>query len=290
MELFQIDYFRALARIGNMTLAASELHITQPALSRAISALESDLGTQLFERERGKLRLNRAGELFLENADKIISEIDNARERIASLSKPAEEVLRLGTTQYGLVTRALAAFCAQRPALRIELERVPLGEIKNYCETSGADFVFSPESSQSPVVEISRLYTDGFILFGGGTGEVSVEQLQGMRIIQLENYHRLDTVYASPNFSENICFACTDVVLALDLVRQGFGALPLTSDYAGYLRSACPELTRGIDTAVITRNGQPVTYEVLCSRHRYRERGETAGKFFRFLSEFYSGS
>ncbi len=101
MELFQIDYFRTLARTGNMTAAASELHITQPALSRAISALETDLGTQLFERARGKLRLNHAGELFLENADKIFAETGNARERLEALERPVGRGQSVGGLWFG---------------------------------------------------------------------------------------------------------------------------------------------------------------------------------------------
>ncbi len=289
MELFQIDYFRTLARTGNMTAAASELHITQPALSRAISALETDLGTQLFERARGKLRLNHAGELFLENADKIFAEIGNARERLEALERPVGESLRFGTTQHGLITRALYAFCAERPALHVEEERVPVQEIKNYCETSAADFVVSSESAHSPVVEAWKLYTDGFVLLGGKDGsEVTVEEIQNMRIIQRENYHQLDAVYASPNFSGNVCFDCGDVILALSLVRRGFGALVLSQDYCRFLSENCPEMMSGIGSAVITKNGVPVTYDVLCSRQRYRESTETAECFTEFLAEFYS--
>lgn len=289
MELFQIDYFRTLARTGNMTAAASELHITQPALSRAISALETDLDTQLFERERGKLHLNRAGELFLENADKIFAEIGNARERLGALKKPEAETLRFGTTQHGLITRALYAFCAGRPEIHVEEERLPAREIKNYCETSSADFVFSSESAHSPVIEVWKLYTDGFVLLGGGSGaEISVDKIRDMRVIQVENYHRLDAVYASPNFSGNLCFDCGDVALALGLARKGFGAVVLSQDYYRFLSESSPGMTDGINCAVITKNGLPVTYDVLCSRQRYREMSETAVKFADFLSEFYS--
>jgi LysR family transcriptional regulator, transcription activator of glutamate synthase operon len=289
MELFQIDYFRALARTGNVTAAASELHITQPALSRAISALETDLDTQLFERERGKLHLNRAGELFLENADKIFAEIANARERLEALKKPEAETLRFGTTQHGLITRALYAFCAERPELHVEEERLPAREIKNYCETSGADFVFSPESAHSPVIEVWKLYTDGFVLLGGENGaEIPVEEIRDMRIIQVENYHRLDAVYASPNFSENLCFDCGDVALALGLVRSGFGVTVLSRDYYRFLSESSPGMTEGINCAVVTKNGLPLTYDVLCSRQRYREMSAAAGEFADFLKQFYA--
>lgn len=60
----QIEYFLAVARNLSFTRAAEELYVTQPAISRQISALEADLGFTLFDRARGKTALTAEGELF----------------------------------------------------------------------------------------------------------------------------------------------------------------------------------------------------------------------------------
>lgn len=65
MELNQLHYFMAVAKTENITKAAQELFITQPALSRVILRLETELGTPLFDRKGGRLTLNDQGKVFL---------------------------------------------------------------------------------------------------------------------------------------------------------------------------------------------------------------------------------
>lgn len=65
MELNQLHYFVAVAKTENITKAAQELFITQPALSRVILRLETELGSPLFDRKGGRLTLNEHGKIFL---------------------------------------------------------------------------------------------------------------------------------------------------------------------------------------------------------------------------------
>lgn len=65
MELNQLHYFAAVAKTENITKAAQELFITQPALSRVILRLERELGTPLFDRNGGRITLNEHGKVFL---------------------------------------------------------------------------------------------------------------------------------------------------------------------------------------------------------------------------------
>ena len=64
MNLSQLYYFQKLAEVGNFTHAASELFISQPTLSVAISRLEEELGVPLFERRRSRVELTEAGREF----------------------------------------------------------------------------------------------------------------------------------------------------------------------------------------------------------------------------------
>ena len=68
MELKQLRSFVAVARALSFSRAALELHLSQPALSAQIMALEADLGARLFERNRRLVRLTRAGESLLVDA------------------------------------------------------------------------------------------------------------------------------------------------------------------------------------------------------------------------------
>lgn len=69
MELSQLRYFIAVAKLGNMSKAAETLFVSQPNLSTSISRLEEEVGVPLFERRRGKIALNQNGELLLKSVE-----------------------------------------------------------------------------------------------------------------------------------------------------------------------------------------------------------------------------
>ena len=77
MELNQLHYFLAVAKTENVTKAAQELFITQPALSRVILRLEKELGTTLFDRKGGRLVLNDRGKVFLSYIKPALEAINN---------------------------------------------------------------------------------------------------------------------------------------------------------------------------------------------------------------------
>ena len=79
MEWQQLEYFQTVARMQNMTSAARAMNITQPALSRSIARLESELNVPLFERKGRSIILNRYGELFLTRVEKIMEEYQAKR-------------------------------------------------------------------------------------------------------------------------------------------------------------------------------------------------------------------
>ena len=76
MELNQLHYFVAVARCENITRAAKELFITQPALSRVILRLEQELGTPLFDRTGGRVTLNEHGKAFLRYVEPALESIN----------------------------------------------------------------------------------------------------------------------------------------------------------------------------------------------------------------------
>ncbi len=82
MELRHLRYFAAVAEELNMSRAAAKLHISQPPLSRQIRDLEDELGTALFDRTSGGLRLTGAGESFLKEAKGILSRARRAAQLV----------------------------------------------------------------------------------------------------------------------------------------------------------------------------------------------------------------
>lgn len=76
MNFIQLQYFCEISKCGSFTKAAETLHVTQPSLSKAISALEEELGYQLFIRTKGGLVLTEFGRLFLDQAIVVLREME----------------------------------------------------------------------------------------------------------------------------------------------------------------------------------------------------------------------
>ncbi|HKB53002.1 MAG TPA: LysR family transcriptional regulator, partial [Ramlibacter sp.] len=74
--------FEVVARTGNLTLAAHELHVTQSAVSRQIGVLERYLGVELFRRERRGVTLTRKGRSYAEQVVPAFETIAGATERL----------------------------------------------------------------------------------------------------------------------------------------------------------------------------------------------------------------
>ncbi len=98
MELRQLRVFQAIARIGSVASAASELHLTPSALSHALKALESEIGCRLFDRIGQRLRLNAAGERFLAEVEPHLAGLASAPEQVRQLVRGGHTRLRLGAS------------------------------------------------------------------------------------------------------------------------------------------------------------------------------------------------
>lgn len=69
----QLAHFLAVAKVGNLTRAAQDIGISQPALSRSIQKLENKIGEPLFERQPRGVRLTEIGTIFQVRANQILS-------------------------------------------------------------------------------------------------------------------------------------------------------------------------------------------------------------------------
>lgn len=96
LALQPLIYFKCVAAYENMSRAAEELHITQPALSKSIAQLEASLGIQLFDRHGRSIKLNRYGLFFLERAEHILAEYARAKEDLAHLIAPGYGEVSVG--------------------------------------------------------------------------------------------------------------------------------------------------------------------------------------------------
>ena len=86
MELRHLRYFAAVADAGNVSRAARQLRVTQPALSRQIQDLERDLACRLFDRIGRRIVLTKDGDELLERTRRLLADADALRERARALA------------------------------------------------------------------------------------------------------------------------------------------------------------------------------------------------------------
>lgn len=106
-----------------MSVAAEKLHLSQPALSKAISKLEDELGVQLFDRVGGRLVLNERGSYFQENIGKILSSLDDCTASLRRFDEQCQESVSIAVC--GPQREALACtrdFMKENPGVRVTFD------------------------------------------------------------------------------------------------------------------------------------------------------------------------
>lgn len=125
MTLEQLRIFVAVAEALSMTRAAERLHLTQPAVSAAIAALEQRHATQLFDRVGRRLELTEAGRLFLPEARGVLARATEACRVLEDLEGLMRGEVRIAASQtvatYWL-PRRMAGFAAQAPHVQLRLQ------------------------------------------------------------------------------------------------------------------------------------------------------------------------
>jgi DNA-binding transcriptional LysR family regulator len=119
-----LRYFNAVAREGNLTRAAERLFVSQPALTKQIRRLESQLGVRLFTRSRAGVTLTAAGQALAGRVPAMLAGWDQALREARSAASQAAHLLRVGFLA-GAANEAtqqiIAAFARRRPGWRVEM-------------------------------------------------------------------------------------------------------------------------------------------------------------------------
>jgi DNA-binding transcriptional LysR family regulator len=119
----QLAAFHAVARLGSVSRAAGELHLTQPAVSIQLKLLEESAGAPLLEREGRGIRLSAAGEVMADYAARILDLWREAGDEMAAQRGQFSGTLRVGavTTAEYLLPPLLVAFAAAHPDVKVKL-------------------------------------------------------------------------------------------------------------------------------------------------------------------------
>jgi len=100
MDIPGLKAFIAVTEAQSFSIAAEKMHLTQPAVSKRIAALEVELNCQLFDRIGKKVMLTEAGNLLFPRAKSILSEISNTQRQLSNLTGEIAGTLSIGTSHH----------------------------------------------------------------------------------------------------------------------------------------------------------------------------------------------
>lgn len=165
MDYRRLQYFMAAVRHGNLTTAAGELGLSQPALSKGIKALEKALGVPLLARGRFGVAPTPFGEALLSRGQIVEAELRSALGEIEALKGATRGHVLVGcgpTEANRLLPLALQRLHAQRPDVRVSVLYGLNESLMPWVQQGEVDFALSSIAAQPPDPALSheRLFMD----------------------------------------------------------------------------------------------------------------------------------
>src|SRR5215216_3376637 len=146
MELRHLRYFVAVGEEQHYGRAAQRLRVAQPALSRQIQDLEEEIGFKLFDRLSRGVKISAAGKFFLDDARRILQQVNEATLRAKRVAAGQSGTLRVGFVEsiswHGVVPESLRRFREQQPDAELQLKPLSSREQIEAVRSGGLDAGF----------------------------------------------------------------------------------------------------------------------------------------------------
>lgn len=230
MELQQLLYFLKIADYENMTKAAYELKVAQPALSQTMKRLETELGVNLFDRHGKRISLNDNGRVVQKHAKKIFTELDNIHDELADQKndnqKPVTLAMPVGSL---LVTNLIKGFKEKYPNIAIVISQ----------DNEDSDLIISASLYKRPHDKllcrekiVAALPEDHEL---AGRAQISLKQLKNDAFISMNKQTILHTclmhICETCGFKPNIQVLCDNPNTLCELLslKMGVALIPDTT-------------------------------------------------------------
>ena len=287
----------------NFTLAAQRMHVSQPVISRNIAELEAKLGGRLFERDRKKVQLNKAGRAYVEKARIALLYGERAFSAARAAMQDADLVLHVGRSPYTdpfLPSTLISVQQARFPRMRVELSSQYSFDLAHEVLAGGLDLGIATEPPESPLLTTAKIAEAPFYIAMSEKdvlarhASVTLEHLAERCWILFER--RLHpTVYdnvmttaeakgvapgriqhitapeeAFPCVAEGRCIAFVVKACALRIARDGVTVRPLAEDSLSlktYLVSRSDNQSKAVSALVRSFMGQLESMQAGRQRH-----------------------
>lgn len=194
MEILQLETFLAVASYGGFHRAAAALHISQPAVSARISALEHSLGTRLFERGPGGFSLSAAGKTLRPHAEQLLRQVAIARQAVHELRPTFGGALPIAASlsicTY-LLPEVLKNYQSKHPEVVVSVRSGNSAQVLKMVLDGEVEFGLA-RSLHHPEVETISLRDDPLILVGHprhtamSSRRVRLEEVESLPVISYD--------------------------------------------------------------------------------------------------------
>ena len=158
----EIAYFIKIVEEGNLSKAADSLCISQPALSKYLSKLENNIGSQLVLRNGPFITLTEEGRIYYDASVQMYSIMNQAKERIDDIESSRPKTLIIGTTgdrSQRKMGDFIAPLLRDDPFLHLKIVEESAGELKRKIKQSEIDIGFMSPSEPDPDLEEILLFS-----------------------------------------------------------------------------------------------------------------------------------
>jgi LysR family transcriptional regulator, hydrogen peroxide-inducible genes activator len=167
MEMHQLRYFAAVARLGNFSRAAEECRVAQPSLSQQILKLEDEVGESLFERTRRRAILTPAGALFLPHALSILEEAERGRQEIREMGGKIRGKIQVGalpTIAPYFLPGIVGPFREKYPGAELIIHEDTTSQLVRNLEENQLDLAVISDGSPGPGIQVEDLFSEELLL------------------------------------------------------------------------------------------------------------------------------
>jgi DNA-binding transcriptional LysR family regulator len=253
VEIRHLRHFVAVAEAGSYTAAASEVHLTQSALSVSIRSLERELGVPVFVRTTHRVRLSEAGAELLPRAKDIIRAMSDTVDGVRGADGVIRGTLRVGIMHsLSLIDGAniFREFHRRYPEVVIQPRANAQGAaaLIDQVRTDDLDVAFVwLDADPGQGLRSETLARDSFVLvepeneFGSTSDdEAQLADLADEMFVELPagwvTRTAIDRAFALAGVHRRVVAEVADVALCIDLVRAGLGVIILPRSYLGDTR------------------------------------------------------
>lgn len=161
------NYIRKIVQTGNISIAAEQLGISQPALSSYLKKIEGELGTILFDRSRQPLELTESGKVYLEYMDETEALQRRLMQSLADIDDLKTGSLTIGGASFFNVSylpKAVAAFAEENPGIEIEIIDDKVPELVAMAQKGILDIFITPNNDDHDRFVYEELLDDKIYL------------------------------------------------------------------------------------------------------------------------------